>query len=315
MMMIGATGQAGADGPGGTVPAMPLGRVRCVNCQEDLTGAERGSACAGCRAPVRVSYERFLLMFSERADVRRLWWGVVLLLTGTGLGLLAQMGGALGVILGVAGSSGLGLVAAGLLLAGVLTVAACWMLSRPERQLLRVEGTAANWRQWLWTAGVTAVVLDVALAASLALVLAQREGAGGTSMVEVVLLLGAMLTIPVAPVLIIAVDLLVVLAMLNFMVLLAQRVPDDWLVSRARLYRWLLPAITLLGLPAAWLWGAMGGRMLSATLRGVDPGAVLVLFSGLVIAGVMYLNLLDRLRRHLGAILRGDEVNDDGSLA
>jgi hypothetical protein len=226
------------------------------------------------------------------------------------------LSGALAVVLGLATTQRLWLVAAGVLLSGGLTVAACWLLSRPERRVLRVEGAATTWRQWLWTAGVTAVVLDVAMAVALGLVLTHRDGPADASLGQAILLLGATLTIPVAPVLIVAVDVLVMLAMLNMLRLLARRVPDDWLTARATRYRWLLPVVALAGLPAAWLWTQFGGGSLSGTLREVDPGAVLVLFSGLVLAGVMYLNVLDRFRRDVGAVLRQAEPHqDDGMLA
>jgi ACR3 family arsenite efflux pump ArsB len=70
---------------------------------------------------------------------------------------------------------------------------------------------------------------------------------------------------------------------------LARRVPDQWIVKRATTYRWLLPVLTTVG--------------------------VLLIGLGPLIALVLYWNLLDRMRKHLKAIVATGAPADLPSVA
>mgnify|MGYP003387908006 FL=1 len=69
-------------------------------------------------------------------------------------------------------------------------------------------------------------------------------------------------------------------AMMRYIRTMAERIPDAYLVTRSKRYMWLLPLLQTVGL----------------LLVGLGP----------LFALVMYWNLLDRLRKHLKAILRGE---------
>jgi hypothetical protein len=244
------------------------GRI-CLRCTYELTGLPPAGSCPECGTPIVHSLRGNLLLFSAPEYVARLHLGTVLIITGTITQFVAMLAA-----FALAASTGLAAAAGG-------TVGGIWL---PLEALVNMAAVAASlvffagW--WLFSqadpaylarndGGTARRLVRATTAAAAALTLLQTTLAwiaipGGLSIAAVVSLLGVVLwTVQY-------------FASMVYIAWLAPRLPDQSAQAWAKMLLWLGPLLFTVG--------------------------CLVLFIGPVVAVVLYIMLMDMLRRDLKRI-------------
>ena len=270
-------------------PAAPLdaaGNVvidlPCRKCAYNLRTLSINGRCPECGTAVGFSAQGDLLRFSDPGWVMTLHRGVVLILAGIAVMIL---GGILAAVVG-AMSAGLGQVLSAVVQLGsaVLMVVGSWWLTEPDPSGLGEDryGTSRQVIRMTLLIGVASQVLTllatvVPLPSSVAIGLLIFAGLAGIASV------------------------VGYFAQLQYVGKLAQRIPDQQIVDRANFLKWALAGtygfMILLGVIAA-LVARFSGPGAGGGVIGLACVAGLVMIALLVFA-IMYLLMLDRLRRAL----------------
>ncbi|MCC6968647.1 MAG: hypothetical protein IT434_00340 [Phycisphaerales bacterium] len=240
--------------------------VSCVRCSYNLRGLPASGNCPECGEPIANSIKGFMLQDASAEYRGKLTLGLSLVLNGILLLVVVMIGS---VFLGfVAGSAAWPkLIASGVgFLVGCMMLLGYWNYTEPDPGYVIFEQPSS-------ARNIVRIAVAVGAAVSLAqfvlgFFVADLAGGSVVSAVEIVVLW----LIPVASFVIWVVQFL---GVMNYTAWVGGRVPDDFIVRRARTYRWLLPVIYVVG-------------------------AIVII--GPLIALVMYWNLLDRLRKHLRSI-------------
>ncbi|MCG3124141.1 MAG: hypothetical protein GIKADHBN_02584 [Phycisphaerales bacterium] len=250
--------------------ALVEGDRACVKCSYNLRGLRVDGRCPECGHAVADSLRGTLLEFAAPEYVARVNSGLSLVLTAILLMIISTVLTFLGEFAGsstgyraeialVTSLFALGVSAMGLV--GYLRY------STPDPGFIGTERPDAS-RKVLRTA----VIIQASI--SMLLVVWQSIGmagmpAGPSASMAVALLLQGVGTVA---------WLVQFVSVMNYTNWIARRVPDHYIMKRTRLYRWLLPVLSVVG--------------------------AAVFFLGPLVALIMYWNLLDRLRKHTRSIVR-----------
>lgn len=285
-------GSDGAAAPAEVEAATTEGRF-CVGCAYQLDGLPVDGTCPECGTPIELSLREPTLANTSPEYLRTLKSGLSFVLNGILLMIMVQVltmvatlatmaaPGSIGSVTVIAQFAGLGVA--------LLIIIGYWKYTAPDPSQVALEKSSAARKV------VRVVVASQAAVSFLAVVLglmtpatAQAAAAAGGAMNP-----GGMVILAFTAVLGIAG--LVLWAVQFFSVMrytrwIAARVPDLFVVKRTKIYVWLLPVIGIVG--------------------------VFALMLGPLIALVMYWNLLDRMRKHLKAIIKtGEPAKLKGRLA
>lgn len=242
--------------------------VACVRCSYNLRGLPASGNCPECGEPIANSIKGFMLQDASPEYRGKLKLGLSLVLNGILLLVVVMIGS---VFLGfVAGSAAWPrIIANGVgFLVGCMMLLGYWKYTEPDPGYVLFEQPSS-------ARNVARIAVAVGAAVSLAqFVLGFFVAAPGTAPASSVWALGTMLVVLVGLVSFVA-WVVQFLGVMNYTAWVGGRVPDDFIVRRAKTYRWLLPVIYVVG-------------------------ALIII--GPLIALVMYWNLLDRVRKHLKSI-------------
>ncbi len=241
--------------------------VPCLNCGYNLRGLQEDGRCPECGTPVERSLKGNLLIYSSPEHVASLHTGVFLILAGIIVQILTYIGSivALGVLATQSGGARLGGGATGVVSFISLVVSGVLLI---------------GW--WMFSAPDPAIVgtntgsrarqavrITVAVSAMVMAVNAVLEYAVPASSTSGVILTSSKTANLVAM-------LVKFFAAMFYLRWLAGRLPDDRVFKRATLLMWLVPVLVLV--------------------------ALCTLYLSLLVALVLYWNLLDRVRRDLKEI-------------
>ena len=246
--------------------------VACVRCSYNLRGLPASGNCPECGEPIANSIKGFMLQDASAEYRGKLKLGLSLVLNGIlALVLLGLLGSGAQFAARVTGTSvpwlDLALELAGALVTMVL-ILGYWRFSEADPGFVSMEQPAAARRVLRVTvvlAAALALIDFIAKLSSGSLTGGMNPAGSTTSLV----ILGLLMLLGLA--------LWVVqfVVTMTYTAWIGGRVPDEFVVRRAKMYRWLLPVIYVVG-------------------------AIIVI--GPRIALVMYWNLLDRVRKHLKSI-------------
>ncbi|NUQ53948.1 MAG: hypothetical protein HUU19_14790 [Phycisphaerales bacterium] len=260
----------GAGVAGAAASAVPfLDRdVACVRCSYNLRGLPANRNCPECGEPIANSIKGFMLQDASPEYRGKLKLGLSLVLNGILLLVVVMVGS---IVLGyVAGSAAWPrIIANGVgFLVGCIMLLGYWKYTEPDPGYVIFEQPSS-------ARNVVRIAVAVGAAVSLTqFVLGFFVATPGTAPASSVWAFGTMLVVLVGLVSFVA-WVVQFLGVMNYTAWVGGRVPDEFVVRRAKLYRWLLPVIYVVG-------------------------AIVVI--GPLIALVMYWNLLDRVRKHLKSI-------------
>jgi hypothetical protein len=242
----------------------------CIRCSYNLRGLPTSALCPECGTPVELSLRGHFLAFAAPEYLDALRRGLTLILNGMLLYIVALFGG---LVINIALASTLGSPARGalsqilLLIPVVMMLFGHWLFTVPDPGTVDREAPAAARR-------VIRIAIAVEASALVFGVVADMAGVRGIAPVAV----GPALTLvsTMAILASFAAWITRFFAVMIYLGWLGRRIPDRRIVSLTGVYMWLLPLITVLGLP--------------------------LLFAGPILAVGLYWMLLDRLRKHLRAI-------------
>lgn len=241
--------------------------VPCVGCSYNLRGLPIHRNCPECGEPISNSATGILLEDAPPEYVMKIRGGLSLVLNG----ILAAI--VFGLLAGVMGFAFAGqhtwlvpLLNIGGFIVGAVMLLGYWKFTEPDPVMEAIEQPTADRK-------VIRVTLMVSLGVSVLQLftgLLVQTGSAGNSAALPASVLGIALGI-------ISLVLWVIqfISVMNYTAWIGGRVPDEFVVRRAKMYRWLLPVIYVVG-------------------------AIVVI--GPLIALIMYWNLLDRVRKHLKSI-------------
>lgn len=243
------------------------GRRACVKCGYSIEGLFANGHCPECGTPVAESLRGDLLQHAGKDYLRTILTGHAWVLNGVLAIIVVQVTTLLGSIAAaMRGASTppreftaivslLGLAVSVWIFLGYVK------LTEPDPQFNGLERPDTA-RRLVRLGAIVTIVVGV-----IASVLYLSTSVSGI----VVLVLAALQLVGLAA---FAVQFL---AMMNYTIWLGRRIPDQWIIRRAAMYRWLLPVVAVVG--------------------------AIVLFLGPLVALIMYWNLLDRMRKHLKSIV------------
>ena len=255
-----------------TVPATAIDRVvstprACIKCGYNVQGLFTSSACPECGTAVAESLRGDLLQHASADYIRTILTGHSWVLNSILVAIIVQVATVfITVASGAAGGSApareftalASLVGMAVSVWGFLGYL---KLTNPDPQFAGSSQPDLA-RRMVRTTACAQIGFSGVLAAM---------GAFATPTGPIVLVMGAV------NVLMLVVFAVQFIAMMNYTIWLARRIPDAWVARRAGMYRWLLPLIAILG--------------------------AVVFMLGPLVALVMYWNLLDRMRKHLKSIV------------
>lgn len=242
--------------------------VACVRCSYNLRGLPTDRNCPECSEPIANSIKGFMLQDASAEYRGKLKLGLSLVLNGILLMIVVMVGS---IVLGYfAGSAAWPrIIANGVgFLVGCIMLLGYWKYTEPDPGYVIFEqpSSARNVVRIAVAVGAAVSLTQFVLAffvAALSGTTSSSAGAFGTMLVVLVGLVSF------------AAWVVQFLGVMNYTAWVGGRVPDEFVVRRAKMYRWLLPVIYVVG-------------------------AIVVI--GPLIALVMYWNLLDRVRKHLKSI-------------
>lgn len=286
---LGAAGVCPECGTPYTGRGVVQGDWPCLRCGYSLTGLPESGSCPECGAAVVASLRGPLLEYSSPEYVASLHRGVFIVEVGIALGVLSKIGLVLGTLFFMAMRGGGGPPAwaywsaeTGAIALNLLSLAGWWLLSTPDPAFVgRDSGSRA--RRVLRAALVVSAAAACASLATTVLVDNPRAVRPGPDSVATPLAALALLAQVVQLGSGIA-WIVQFFAAMKYLQWLGPRIPDRTIVDRARQYLWLLPLLYVL--------------------------LFLCIGLGPLIALVMYVTLLDRLRARLRLIRRRMEPGD-----
>lgn len=237
--------------------------VACVRCSYNLRGLPTNRNCPECGEPIANSIKGFMLQDASAEYRAKLKLGLSLVLNGILVLILFFLVSVLASFLLGGRFSWVQTVINGVgFVIGCVMLLGYWRYTEPDPGYMMFEqpSSARN-----------VVRVSVAVSAAISLLqflngfLSLAGMAGGVAGVLLIILMIASF----------AVWMVQFFGVMNYTAWVGGRVPDEFIVRRAKMYRWLLPVIYVVG-------------------------AIVVI--GPLIALVMYWNLLDRVRKHLKSI-------------
>lgn len=285
-----AAARAGEPAAGRATPAA----VHCVRCAYHLVGLPENGVCPECGTPIEHSLRGHLLTYAAPAYVRAIGQGLSLVLAGFGtLGVFATL-------FVWTHSNQRYTPARGMALEAVYALAVLLILlgylrySAPDPGYAGREDPVTARRVLRWS---SAAMLTLALGALVMRMYGLPTGLGA---------LGAITAYdsPAFPGALVMAGILCAVCVQYFAVLrytawLGRRVPDLFIVAKARRYRWVLPLMPLWGLAPAAISYALrpdGGFIICCT--------VCTLPLAVFIAALMFVALLWRMQAHARSILQ-----------
>jgi hypothetical protein len=246
----------------------------CVRCMHNLRGVATAGKCPACGTDVAISLTNMLLQYASKEYIGTVRSGLSIILNWILISILLAfcaigwryIFARAGYVLDEIAIAVLGLLTTGMIIHGYfkLTAAEEGYSEPPEKHA--AFRTPAMSRKIVRVAvavqGVIAALQFVFILFVVGKIDARTEFIVTISMAVVVLIL-------------MMVQMIAVMRCIEW---LALRVPDHYIIKRARRYPWQLPMVAIFGL----------------LLLGLGP----------LLALVMYWNLLDRLRKHLKSILK-----------
>lgn len=241
--------------------------VPCVGCSYNLRGLPIHRNCPECGEPISNSATGILLEDAPPGYVTKIRGGLSLVLNSI---LAAIIFGLLAGVMGFAFSGQytwlMPLLNIGGFIVGAAMLLGYWRFTQPDPVMEAIEQPTTDRKviraTLMFSLGVSVLQLFTGLLV--------QTGSAGSAAAPPASVLG------IGPG-IISLLLWVVqfMSVMNYTAWIGGRVPDEFVVRRAKMYRWLLPVIYVVG-------------------------AIVVI--GPLIALVMYWNLLDRVRKHLKSI-------------
>jgi hypothetical protein len=240
----------------------------CVKCGYNIRGLNYAAKCPECGTPVADSVRGVLLQFADRDYLRTILTGHSWVLNAILVYVVLTVTAFVGTIapLLLAASPYFELIMTGLFLSvSIWSFLGYYKLTQPDPQFTGTERPDSA-RQVVRIAAMASIAIN-----ALTLLIDGAIAITGTthaliSMLSSVLGLLSLGAFGVQ-----------FFAMMNYTIWLSRRVPDAWMMKRARTYRWLLPVLATVG--------------------------VLAIGLGPLIALVLYWNLLDRMRKHLKSLV------------
>lgn len=237
----------------------------CVKCGYNLRGLAYTAKCPECGTDVQMSLRGILLQFADREYLDKV-------LTGHSWVLNAILVSIVLMVVNIFVAVALKIPGTEVAVSGLSIFISIWSflgylkLTEPDPMFTGTERPDSA-RQVVRIAAMVSIAANTLAVIVGGIALA----GGGVGALPVVMISGALAVLGYIA---FAVQFF---AMMNYTMWLARRVPDQWVVKRATTYRWLLPVLTTVG--------------------------VLLIGLGPLIALVLYWNLLDRMRKHLKAIV------------
>ncbi|CAN5701460.1 hypothetical protein BH11PLA1_BH11PLA1_08510 [soil metagenome] len=246
------------------------GHRLCARCQYDLEGLDAAGVCPECALPIADSLSGLMLANADGRYLRRLRTGLSLALNAILLYFICILSIAFAAFMALAAVPLLGALiilgaGIGILVSTVLSLIGYWYYTAPDPMYHGVE-PPRNSRELVRYAVLYQFVVSVVTVVFSVLL---RTGGTGSTGMRILL---QILTYSSWAALI-----LQFFCVMNYTAWLSARIPDVWVAQRARRYRWLIPVVAIVGLP--------------------------LLFIGPLVALIMYWNLLDRVRKHIRALI------------
>jgi hypothetical protein len=256
------------------IPTPVVGSDRaCIRCSYNLRGLPHTGNCPECGTPVEQSLRGILLRFSSDEYLAKIRNGLSLIVIGILLFFAALFAAFTILVWTGGGSASFEVAMSGLMLLPVgLTLFGYWNFTHPDPGF-RGSETPDSARKVIRVAvvihaasQVVSFAVDTLVATS---ALPPAAGRNPTALFDLLLSLVDVLAWIVQ-----------FFAMMRYSRWLARRIPDALLIRRTQTYMWLLPVLYTVGI----------------VLIGMGP----------VIAMILYILLLLRLRQHITAILSKD---------
>lgn len=282
--------------PAAEAPALVPPSKYCIQCGYLLEGLAIAGKCPECGTDVALSLREPTLASSSPEYIRTLKSGLSLVLNGLLLMVLTYiMLVPARVMLGPSMET---MLVAGVVVAGVMLILwalillGYWRMTVPDPAQVAQERNASA-RRLLRGTVIVWIVWQILSVVQWGL----EELMGPVLVLQIYQV--------VAPILFLVTVVVHVVVAMQYARWLGTRVPDQRLVRRAHRYRWQLPgllALTVAAFVGLLLVGTTGMRAFGALM----PLALIVMLLCPLIALIMYWNLLDRLRKHVKAIARGE---------
>ena len=274
-----------APSPAAQPPSTPPEITQCVGCGYDLTGLSRDGVCPECGLDVISSQHGALFLYCDKAYLAKLHAGITLIVAG-----IAQLVFAVPFMIVAAiavsitqGSGAVVILSMLVYFASLLMIVIGWFVfsARDPSGIFDQRGSAAR--------HTLRIALGVMVAGSLFSTVLQAVGAGGP---------GAQPLLVVVAIANLAAYIVFYYASLVYVRWAATRIPDAKAVAKAKQLMWLGPVL-LIG--SFFLLMCGGFATLALGALGI-LGGVFSALAAIIIALIMYWNLLDRIRRQLKTI-------------
>lgn len=258
----------------GGIATSTTGRY-CIKCAYALDGLPNDGQCPECATSIELSLREPTLANADPAYVLKLRSGLSMVLNGILLMIVVMLGSTIGMV--AMGAMGVGVGNAGLviqvlnLIVSAIILLGYWKYTEPDPSQVALETTKSARTIIRWTVLLQAGIAVFELFAEFVPRVAPSMGTGTPGAA----LQGIRVVLSITNFVLWAVQFFAVMRYTRWV---ATRVPDYFIVRRTKKYMWLLPVLYIPGM----------------LLIGLGP----------LIALVLYWNLLDRLRKHVKAIIK-----------